>query len=71
MSRVTILKTPNRAADVRGLGRDAVQCVGLAACGRCPNWSRWLLVDDQGAELRVCRLHANKAERAGQLAVCS
>lgn len=66
MSR--IVKTPNlaraRSMDLRG-----PRCVAECKTGQCPNGARWSLITDAGVLVVVCRLHANKAERAGELEV--
>jgi hypothetical protein len=62
-----IVKTSNTARPGGG-GR----CEAMAKGEQCPNAARWALTADDGVAayvppFRVCRMHANKAERAGVL----
>lgn len=66
-----VVKTPSLATRTKGAGgicRGATHIVGSRA-SRCLYSARWEVVSDDGRTLRVCRLHANKAERAGELEV--
>lgn len=53
--------TKDQGGDVR-----EAQARPCQACG-CRNAGRWSLTLDCGAEVFVCRLHANQGERTGRL----
>ena len=63
-------KTPNMAKEVF-VQTPLVMCQATTCSGwkKCPNGSRWELEANGGEKIRVCRMHANKAERTGEIYV--
>jgi hypothetical protein len=75
--KVETVKVVNHAVDLRFAGSPApARCSvmmsprGLPeAFTRCLSSPRWLFILDDGRSVWVCKLHANKGERAGSLNV--